>query len=293
MSKIKLIHNPSAGLGSYTKKELVEIVESAGYTCDYSSSKEDDWEKIKADTDMIIVAGGDGTVRKLVKAFLKDDQMDKEIPIGLLNMGTANNITGTLRIKGEPGELIEGFQKDKVKKFDIGIVKGMHGNPFFLESCGIGIFPELMNHMKKADLHDMDAALQVLSQIVHSIKAEYCSIDIDGRELEGHFILAEIMNCPWMGPSLHMNSVSDPGDGKLELVLIKADERDQFAEFITGKLNGGSGAFSHNPLQGEKITIKTEATWFHADDELIKPEESDSIKAQLLKEHLYFMVQGK
>ncbi len=88
---------------------------------------------MEEDTGMIIVAGGDGTVRKLVKAFLKDDTMNHEIPVGLLNLGTANNLIRTLRIKGEPGELIEGYKKDRIKKFDTGIIKGLPEPGFFRE----------------------------------------------------------------------------------------------------------------------------------------------------------------
>lgn len=290
MQKIKLIHNPNAGNGAYSKSELISIIESAGYQCDYSSSKKDGWKEIDPDTDMIIVAGGDGTVRKLAKAFLKDEKMNSNIPVGLLNLGTANNLIRTLRIKGEPGELIEGYKKERFRKFDAGIIKGLPDPAFFLESCGIGIFPQLMEEMRKTDIHDIDAALQVMIAVVKSAKAIPCMIQADDKEIEDDFILAEIMNSPWMGPGLHMNSISDPGDGKLELVLVKDEERELFIEFIAAKLKEGSGAFSHHPVQCEKISIKTNASLLHADDELIKLKNKNTLKISSKNGFLHFMV---
>ena len=290
MQKIKLIHNPNAGNGAYSKSELVSIIESAGYQCDYSSSKKEEWKEMVADTDMIIVAGGDGTVRKLAKAFLNNKKMNNDIPIGLLNLGTANNLIRTLRIKGEPGELIEAYKKEQVKKFDTGIIKDLPGCGFFLESCGFGIFPRLMKEMRKTDIHDTEAALQVMIAVIKSSKTFHCQIKADDKEIEGDFILAEIMNSPWMGPGLHMNSVSDPGDGKLELVLVGEDEREVFTEFVSGKLKEGSGAFSHHPVQCEKISIKTTTSLFHADDELIKLENKNALKIRTEKGFLNFMI---
>ena len=71
MKFAKLIHNPTAGEAEDVTEHLVEAIEDAGYTCSYSSTKEDGWEKIDTkQTDFLVVAGGDGTIRKTVLAFL-------------------------------------------------------------------------------------------------------------------------------------------------------------------------------------------------------------------------------
>jgi diacylglycerol kinase (ATP) len=290
MQKIKLIHNPTAGNGAYSKKELTDIIKSAGYECDYYSSKKEGWKEIEEGTDMIIIAGGDGTVRKLTKAFLKDDNLDSDIPVGLLNLGTANNLVRTLRIKGEPGELIETYRKERVRKFDTGIIKGLEESQFFLESCGFGVFPALMNEMRKNDVHDIDAALQAMVEIIKSAKPFRCKINADDKETEDSYLLVEVMNSAWMGPSLHMNAISDPGDGKFELVAIKEEERDSFIEFIKGNMADGSGAFSHHPLQFEKLSIVADTQLFHADDDLIKIKANTPVKVRMRKEFLKFMI---
>src|SRR6187402_2942275 len=82
LKSAKLIHNPTAGEAEDVTEHLIDGIENAGYSCSYSSTKEDGWEKIDTkQTDFLIVAGGDGTIRKTVLAFL-----DKRLPIGLIPM---------------------------------------------------------------------------------------------------------------------------------------------------------------------------------------------------------------
>src|SRR5688572_1996720 len=56
-----LIHNPGAGAEKYTKEQLTSRIESLGYECRYSSTKNKGWKDIDPDTDFVIIAGGDGT----------------------------------------------------------------------------------------------------------------------------------------------------------------------------------------------------------------------------------------
>ena len=116
MKIAKLLHNPKAGEGEYTQKKLQKLLLNAGYDCSYSSTKKEGWDKIKpAASDMIVIAGGDGTVRKVARVVL-----DKNIPLALLPLGTANNISKTLGITGKPEEVIETWENGILKPFDVG-----------------------------------------------------------------------------------------------------------------------------------------------------------------------------
>jgi diacylglycerol kinase family enzyme len=107
-----------------------------------------DWEKIETSAvDFIVVAGGDGTVRKLAHELLDRRLIDKKLPIALLPLGTANNIAKTLGKKGEPEEIIQGWKEHEIKKFDVGRIEGIKKHKFFIERYGYGVFPRLMKEM--------------------------------------------------------------------------------------------------------------------------------------------------
>ena len=134
------MHNPDAGKGDYTKKELVAILESQGFKCDYATTGDKGWKKLKENVDFLVVAGGDGTVRKVATQLL-DDHEGKNPPIVLLPLGTANNIAKTLGIEGHAKEIVANLDKDKRKKYDLGKIDGLKDYRMFLEKSGLRYIP--------------------------------------------------------------------------------------------------------------------------------------------------------
>ncbi len=64
MKRAQLLHNPGAGEKDFSKEELTKIFEAEGIDIKYSSVKKAGWDDFRDDIDFIIVAGGDGTVRR-------------------------------------------------------------------------------------------------------------------------------------------------------------------------------------------------------------------------------------
>jgi diacylglycerol kinase family enzyme len=66
-----LVHNASAGTREPTKEELIDLIENAGYRVKYRNSKRPDLEaKLDKPADLVIAAGGDGTIAKVAKILL-------------------------------------------------------------------------------------------------------------------------------------------------------------------------------------------------------------------------------
>ena len=290
MEKIKLIHNPKAGNSAYSRKELISLVESAGFEAAYVNTKNDkSWKDIDPGTRIVVIAGGDGTVRKFAASILGKKQAGNEPAIGLLQLGTANNIANSLKLKGEPGELIEEFQKRETTRFDVGLINN-NEEDFFLESAGFGIFPELMQLLKKKGIKDIEASQNFLKELTSSFKAEYYEIQVDNEKRNGNYLLVEVMNTPLIGPRLHLNSVSNPGDGKFEVVLVNESERDNLRDFFSATANKTANALRDYAIQGSEITIKTESRYFHTDDQLLQMKKSKELIIKLKRAALNFLV---
>src|SRR5688572_11098666 len=117
MKKAKVLHNPEAGEGETTRRELIKQIEAGGFKCSYSSTKQFRWENIETDDiDFLILAGGDGTVRKVADELLDRKVTDKNLPLGLLPLGTANNIAKTLELSDSAAKIIDGWREGNVKK---------------------------------------------------------------------------------------------------------------------------------------------------------------------------------
>lgn len=299
MKRAKLLHNPKAGDEDHDKKELVSLVESGGFECIYTSVKKEGWDTVEPGIDFLIVAGGDGTVRKVVKKLLKGKLANPPWPpIALLPFGTANNIATTLELNDKKAEdLVRSWKKNKRKKFDLGALYGTGDHSFFLESFGYGIFPYLITQMKKRETtgnekpeEHMQAALETLYQLILSYEPRKCTLQIDGRDHSGKYIMAEMMNTKLLGPNIGLAMNSDPGDGHLEVVLVAEKDKGRFAAFILDKINGVEASYDFDTIKGKEIDISWDGTHVHADDEVVKINKEEKVKIELRLGLLEFLM---
>jgi diacylglycerol kinase (ATP) len=295
MKSAVLLHNPSSGDESHTKKELKSMIEEEGFKCSYSSTKKKGWDEIPSDGEFIIIAGGDGTVRKVIKNLIENHSY--KLPIALFPAGTANNIAKTLDIPDGDEEVIRSWHKEETKDYDVGRISNLSSTHFFLESFGYGVFPLLMKEMKKQNKKDkgtaedeLDLAIRLLHDVIRTYEAPYCELEIDGTDHSGKYLLAEIMNIQSIGPNLHLSPSSDPGDGEFEVVLIPEEQKDLFLDYVDNLIKGGDGASQFDIRKGKNIRIKCNELYCHADDELIKIKKATEVKIELAKGLVKFLI---
>lgn len=295
MKQVTLLHNPSAGGEDHNKKELKSLITGNGYECRYYSTKERRWKDFDNGSDLLAIAGGDGTVRKAIKSLLKRKKEEHFSPIAVIPLGTANNIARTLGIHGEPGEVIAAWPKNLIKKFDVGRIYNLPDAKFFLEGFGVGIFPYLVKEM--FDKYENDSPeerikkdLKFLYQTLSSYKPAYCKMEVDGADHSGNFILVEIMNTKSIGPGLVLNPQADPGDGELEVILIPESHKEKFADYLKNKINGMEVKYQYNTLKAKNITIKWEGKDLHVDDEMFSVDELSEIQIEVKPGLLEFLV---
>jgi diacylglycerol kinase family enzyme len=297
MKKAKILHNPNAGTQEHSKKTIVSLLKTHGFDCGYSSTKEYGWNKKKSDCDFFVVAGGDGTVRRIVVKYLHKNKEHIK-PILLLPLGTANNIAKSLGLKDDTDDIANRIKNKNVKQFDVGNISGKKKDMVFLESFGFGVFPELMNRMDEIG-EDEDAtpednlkkALTELHNIILHYEAKPFTVLIDGAPYTDHYLMIEVMNTPNIGPNLNLSPKSDPGDGELELVLIAESQREEFASYVFDKINGVEKEFSPIVIKGKTLSITTPEGYFHTDDELRKLKKPKQLKIEVIPGMLEFFVQ--
>jgi diacylglycerol kinase family enzyme len=82
---------------------LIDALQLADIDVDYVSTKDDDLKRaLKHACDVVVAGGGDGTI-----GYVFTHLADRSIPIGILPLGSANNIARSLGIAETPAELAE------------------------------------------------------------------------------------------------------------------------------------------------------------------------------------------
>lgn len=267
---VTLMHNPKAGSGKPSAEELLEALKKAGYETTYQSTKEDDFEDaLNVNTEMILVAGGDGTIGKVAKKVV-----GKNIPLTFLPIGTANNIAKTFNLIGSPLTLISQMKSFRKCKFNVGIAKGPWGEKRFIEAVGFGIFPKMMKDYEKikdggiSKEQEVKEALKYLKDIVKDAPAYPCKIIVDGEEFKGDYLLVEVLNIKTMGPNLPLASEANPGDNFFEVVMITAGEREAFEEYLESYINEDTPAIDLTIRKGSHIQIYWHKFSLHIDDDI-------------------------
>jgi diacylglycerol kinase (ATP) len=293
MKFAKLLHNPGAGAGEHSEKNISSIIKNAGYHCTADSVKDVNGSDIASGkVDFVVLAGGDGTVRKAAKHLLKEN-----LPIGLLPMGTANNIARTLGLPDETEAVVKSWENGMIKKFDVGRVYGLGKRRFFLEGVGYGVFPKLMKEMRKQKKEStnnpekkLKTAVELLHDIVQTYKAKSCYVKIDGIEYSGKFILAEVMNIRSIGPNLNLAPMADPGDGYFDLVLIPEDKRKDFLRYLETKADGNERLTFFHTFSATRLEMMWKGKAMHIDDEEISLDKPTKVDIVLQQGALKFLV---
>lgn len=288
MLTTELVYNKRSGDGVYGKKELVNLITSAGFLC-LRTSDIKKWKPRKNNTpDLLIVAGGDGTVRTVVEKLLSRGR--KSPPLAILPLGTANNIAKSLKIEGTPEEIIQSWHHGEVKPFDVGTFNGKA--EFFIEGFGCGIFPALMKRMmrrKDDDKAQADYALKLALEELRQLITEYtpleCTIATDEETHTGKFLMVEAMNMSHIGPNLKIAPAADVSDGLLELLIVREEERNLLTDFVNNHLEDKPHVAAFKTIRSRKVKISCEGNDFHADDINFKPRKK-SFKAGIKKSRL-------
>jgi diacylglycerol kinase family enzyme len=231
--RVTLFHNPGAGKKGHGKDEILAALQLADHKARYVSTKSDKFksEIEKVDGDFIVAAGGDGTIAEVIARL-----GNRKLPIGILPLGTANNIARSLAIGGEPQILVETWNLERTRRLDIGRIDGPDGVGHFVEAVGVGIVPQML--LKAAKMAKEKGALnlqkgrELLRKIAKDAKPLDLEIMIDGKKLGGEWIGAELLNIPYTGPGLRLAPKADMTDGMLDLICFQTEDCDKLSEWF-------------------------------------------------------------
>ncbi|CAN5788319.1 diacylglycerol kinase family lipid kinase [soil metagenome] len=274
--RVTLVHNPGAGDERHSAKRIMRELEEAGYDARLESIKKQDLgEALEDPGDLVVVAGGDGSIKKVAIAMA-----GRGVPLAILPIGTANNIAKSLGALGSIRELIEGWRRAERRRLAVGTVTTRWGAMRFVESVGVGVFTELVTrgdtevNESSTGLtgHAIDRALLLLQRIVAERVPRLRQLEIDGSDFSGEYLLVEVMNMPLVGPNIPLAPGADYGDEQLEVVTVGEHEREVLAEYVQARLSGGAAPPKLTGRRGTRVKFRASPAELHVDDAAWRPD---------------------
>ncbi|GGO39568.1 diacylglycerol/lipid kinase family protein [Deinococcus humi] len=288
-----LIFNVGAGGSAHSTPEaLVEALHQIGYRPVYRATDSEADLHLALDdvTGPVFVAGGDGTVR--AAALYLAGRPD--VTLGIIPLGTANNVARTLGIAGDPLEVISSYAGAQAVPFDLGRLTAPWGHDVFLEALGCGLFAEVLAAYDPEQGKSPLRAAGALGAVMRKFTPAPLTLTLDGEvQPPLDSLLLEVMNTPATGPRLPLCSGADPGDGLLNVVWVDAGEGEGLLTYVAAL---AAGDFAQLPSVTSKPVRSIEIPYygqpFHVDGE-VRPAQPDTygvVRAEVWEAALQVLV---
>lgn len=270
------MHNPEAGKGNHGKSELMAALKKAGHRAIYQSTKNKGYRKaFKRPTDLVLAAGGDGTVGRVGRELI-----DTGIPLAILPLGTANNLARNLGFTASVQKIVRGLRHGKKRVFDVGVASGPWGKRYFFESVGAGLLADYVHKANREDKKEtkklskqqqMTRHVSLLCRMLHRYRAKKWKIDIDKKDASDRYVLWEAMNIQSVGPALYLASQAATKDGFLDLVSVREEERSLLQTYLDDWLAGHRKKFPFRISRCRKVKIVSKNSTLRLDGKIWPP----------------------
>ena len=279
--RVWILCNESAGRG-ISDDDLRTLVERGGHTVvDLVKAGDEDGHPDPTDVDLIVAAGGDGTVASAASMVA-----GTSTPVAILPLGTANNIATSLGIGGEMTELIASWHRARRVPFDLGHARAGSKTWLVVEGVGGGLIPAGIAAAERRHSQAETAAPHPSAEVATAVEAFYAvledlepvrpKISLDGVVFSEDLLLFEILNIRSIGPNLVLSPDASPSDGFFNVVFAGPSHRADLRAYLEDVMNGRRALLSLPTHRARSVTIES-ASELHLDDERVELDRLDNV----------------
>jgi diacylglycerol kinase family enzyme len=267
--KVAVFYNDDAG-SQVAAKDVRRAIERHGHELAGLVEKDAGVSALfELDAELIVAAGGDGTVAAVAR-----EMPGRELPLAVLPLGTANNIALSLGCDGPLDALIEHWTEARVIHADLGVARGPWGERRFVEGVGGGLVARSIAAIDAQPLdlthppeERLELALGGYLNVVSRLTAAPWILHIDGERVEEECLLVEILNIKSIGPNFVVSTGADPFDGSLTVAIATEAHREDLVAYWQARMANEACSLGLLTRQATKVTI-TRGDDLHVDDAL-------------------------
>ncbi len=224
MKKVKLIYNPYSGENSIIKNldNVFQIYQQNGYIVEpfrinFEVCIEDAFKNIGQGYDHILIAGGDGTINKVIN-IMKKNSID--LPVAILPTGTANDFATCLGMPKNISEACKQILNSDEKLIDLGKVN----DDYFVNVASMGLFTDISQKTNVNLKNTIGKLAYYFGGIIEIPNFRRLQILVESEELnyDGHSLIVFAFNGKSAG-NINIAYKSELDDGLLDIVIVKAE----------------------------------------------------------------------
>ncbi|MFC4453396.1 diacylglycerol kinase family protein [Deinococcus sonorensis] len=247
--RILVLFNPKSGKGDPTVLQCIEFLKAAGAIVELRELEKDvpmaTYLEDRASFDVVVAAGGDGTVSSAAYALRYSN-----IPLLAYPAGTANLIAQNLELPEDPQALAGLVLDGGVVRVDLGEIEVRGEKSGFAMLAGAGADASMIKDSEelKPRFGVMAYVMSALRQVNPPRTTFTLTVDGEPRTVEGIGVM--VANFGKANYGLPITDDISPSDGRLTVVVLKPGNLLRFLpnliDSVRAKLNLGDPMFSGN-----------------------------------------------
>ncbi|HEX2959237.1 MAG TPA: YegS/Rv2252/BmrU family lipid kinase [Chitinispirillaceae bacterium] len=198
--------------------------------------------------DLVIAAGGDGTINSVVNGLA-----GSQTALGIIPIGTINLFALELDIPTDIDSACQIIGHARIKTIDLGKVN----DRYFTSLCGIGFDADVISHTRSSMKKLLGAGAFILNGIKALFRYSFKSIQISIDQTNpktGYIVI--IGNGKYYGPSMLIAPEVSSHDGLLDIVIFKKKDALSLLRYVWELHKGDLTALSDvEHFRGKHISI--------------------------------------
>ncbi len=265
--KMLFIFNPRSGKGQTKSKlsDIIDIFVKGGYEVIVHPTQgpRDAGNKaceMAEVVDIIVCAGGDGTLDEVVTGIMKSGV---RIPLGYIPAGSTNDFANSLGLSKDMIKAAQDIVNGKIFPFDVGeFNKGI-----FVYIAAFGLFTDVSYQTDQAMKNTLGhlAYLMEGTKRIFDVKSYFMSVEANGQIFEGNYLYGMITNSNSVGGFRNLvgNGV-EINDGLFEVTLIKQPKNPlELSEIVSALMTSFDNTNLIDSFKTDRITLRAleEVAW--------------------------------
>lgn len=221
--RVRVIWNPNAGqkaglsTNSVSRDELVALLEPHGLAdeiCETGSSDEAEAlarEAVQAGCELVVGAGGDGTIGTVASQLLRTDTV-----LGVLPLGSVMNVARSLGLPRDLAEAVDVLATGDVRTIDVGEA---NGRPFY-ETGSVGMNAAIFREAQRFDDGDWLSILRTV-WVAFRYRPARMEVRLDDRIIRTRALMVTVSNGPYTGAAMTVAPGARLDDGKFDVRIFR------------------------------------------------------------------------
>ncbi len=267
--KVAIILNGLSGKKKFFYSKLLPVIREHHHANVFETQSATDAfdfaaKAVETNYDLIIAAGGDGTINQVVNGMLENDLPMDQLPmLSILPAGSGNDFARTVSINSNPEELRKRLANITPARMDVGSVTFRKNNArshsYFINVASAGMGPEVLNRMASGKKR-FGSAVAYYAAILKTFWSYRCmrvTIKSPDWQWDNNLRTLALGNGKYFGSGLCIAPEAKPDDGVLSAFVCGSVSVLDFIRYTSTLKN--SKKINHSKIE-YKATDKIELT---------------------------------